>query len=298
MVSGLAMLMLPGCGLLNGGNYLDRERACDHNPHDWWGSLTRYVDQGNGEGGFDLNPPAEQFISRIQGKYDLDSGDFSFSREYIEAHYYVQEIGTGYGIVDRNGDLDVIYKLEHRDDLGDSWTTEIHEVREGCRGTTTELFSDVEGDEAIEEYRFVADDQVNIHRVVSQGEGQEVTDGSDFADGTGERLRTYEGDDYEYEYDTQIRAAGGYSSEWVYEDHSRDRVYRGDDVGRVDGSREQDYTLYDEDNESLATWHEERQYDGSGEATLTDASGVTCDYEYQDWYSCSCECSNGTSCNC
>lgn len=299
MVTGLALIFLPGCSLLSSGSYLDRELACESNPHDWWGTATRYVEQGNGEGGFDLDPPAEQYISRVQGKYDLDSGDLAFSREYSEDHYFLQEVGRGYGIVARNGDLDVIYKVEHQDVLGEVWTTEFHEVREGCYGTVTELYSDVDGDEFLQEYRFASDEEVKVHFVTVIGGEEETTDGSDFADGSGTRLRTYDSDGYGYTWDTTLNASGGYSAGWDYSDYDRDYVYEGQDEGRVNGSRIRDYTIIDADGgDELASWHEERGYDGSGEAQITYDSGVVCEYDYSDWNNCSCSCDNGSSCSC
>ncbi len=299
MVTGLALILLPGCGLLSTGNYLDRDLACASNPHDWWGTLTRYVDQGNGEGGFDLDPPAEQYINRVQGKYDLANGDLAFSREYSDAHYFSQEVGRGYGIVDRNGDLDVIYKVDHEDVLGETWTTEIHEVREGCYGTVTELYSDVEGDEFLQEYRIVADDEVKVHYITVIGDDEETTDGSDLADGTGTRIRTYDSDGYGYEWNTSRLASGGYSSTWTYTDKNRDRDYLGEDAGTVDGTRVRDYSIHDNTDEALlAEYHEERAYDGSGEASMTYASGTICSYEFIDWNVCNCSCDNGSSCSC
>lgn len=299
MVTGLALFLLPGCSLLSSGNYLDRKLACDANPHDWWGTLTRYVDQGNGEGGFNLTNMAEPYLDVVQGKYDLSTGDLGFSREYSEEHYFVQEIGKGYGIVDRNGDLDVIYKLDHEDVLGEGWTTEIHEVREGCYGKRTELYSDVEGDQSVVEYRLSTDDEVIIHYVSPNGNGTETTDGSDYSDGTGTRVRVYEGDSYAYVWDTTLTAAGGYSSAWVYQDFERAYDYDGLDIGRFDGSRIRDYAILDADTgEELAVFHDERAYDGSGDGQITYAGGTTCDYDYRNWNSCSCECSNGATCSC
>ncbi len=299
MLTGLALIWMPGCGLLSTGNYLDRELACGSNPHDWWGTLTRYVDQGNGEGGFDLDPPAEEYIARVQGKYDLDNGDLAFSREYSNRHYFVQEVGRGYGIVDRNGDLDVIYKLEHEDVLGEAWTTEIHEVREGCYGTVTELFSDVEGDEDVLEYRIVADDEVKIHYVTVIGQDEETTDGSDYADGTGTRTQTYESTGYAYNRETALRADGGRTTTWEQFDFDREFDYYGEDVWSVDGSRVRDYTVNTPgETDERATYHGERAYDGSGTGTVTYATGGSCDYTFNDWNSCTYECSDGKSGTC
>jgi hypothetical protein len=93
--------------------------------------LTYHLLQGEAAGTFAYFPGGSQLI-RIQGTYDLASGDFAWV-ETGNGQSWIDEIAVeGFGYANRNGDLDIVGTRRLLDVLGVQDTQQFRIERRGC----------------------------------------------------------------------------------------------------------------------------------------------------------------------
>jgi len=108
-----------------------KDRSCEEDFIEWGGGLTHHVDAGNGTGEFSFyneNP----IIDLTEGRYDLETGDFEWSDQYLEAAHRDLARYVGGGTLWRNGDLDLEYQMElHYSDQTNA-VFDVRQERFGC----------------------------------------------------------------------------------------------------------------------------------------------------------------------
>jgi hypothetical protein len=170
----------------------DARRTCPQSDFlDYTGGLAFHVTQGNGNGTFDYDPPADH-IARTNGFYRLKTGEFAYDVVYEDSWKATDEIRDGLGTLWRDGDHDLAWTLHS--DWGDGAVRSygIRSIRLGCEEDTR--IEDLETNQVSYETRVYESDGFAIERqeryrgatVIAEGRGYE--DGSaevavDYADG-------------------------------------------------------------------------------------------------------------------
>jgi len=111
------------------------KRSCEANFLEWGGGLTHHVMQGRGDGAFDYDPE-DPLIDRIEGEYDLETGDFHWTTTHAEGGFRTTETAEGYGTLWRDGDLEIAYDLTVQYADGSERTWQVQTERYGCSELT------------------------------------------------------------------------------------------------------------------------------------------------------------------
>src|SRR5689334_12348763 len=95
-------LLWSGCTV---GFALDEDPTCAEDPYDWGGWLTTHLVHGKKDGTFDYDP-AGPLLDRVEGSYDLETGDFSWVASYPTGSRRTSDDVEGFGTAWTDGDLD------------------------------------------------------------------------------------------------------------------------------------------------------------------------------------------------
>src|SRR5688572_16944457 len=122
-------LLLAGCIL---GFQLDDEAlTCADDPYDWGAGLTTHLVNGEKDGTFDYDPDDPQ-VERVDGSYDLVSGDFAWTATFVSDSWRTTDEVDGFGAAFVNGDLDVAFTLVSETGDGPAASYEVRDVHLGC----------------------------------------------------------------------------------------------------------------------------------------------------------------------
>lgn len=257
-------VLLPACYVGPMFKIVDEaKRTCDADFLDWGGGLTHHVLQGRGDGLFDYEPE-NPLIERIEGQYDLESGDFHWTATHAEGGFRLEEEAEGYGTLWRDGDLEVIYDLVVRYEDETERTWEVHTERYGCVETTrsesdrgrVEIVEATWGDDAVSWVRDWIWGPVAI-----SGEGSRNKLGESSESGKVSR----KGDlSYQYSQSTDVQGRTVHT----FEGHDGVREVAGSWQIDRKGIFEADYTSRAE-RQDVQTWRYTVDGTGAGEGTWT-----------------------------
>lgn len=281
----LPLLVLVGCS-----SWIDQPPACELDVYEWSDDLLAHILQGKGGGGFAYDP-VDVPRQNIGGSYDVETGDFSWSVDYVNDYWLVGTAVEGYGTAYHDGDLDILFTETHEDVLDDSWTTTWRVKREGCN-MTMEGIAEGASSGLVREGRYQDDDSYSwsaednnytysggMRRNLSRTVGIEAKDGSYSEYGT-----------YKPEGDADIAWSGecydtGYSCEATQHQ-------------RFDGGYDGDTTIFDNRGDEFARIREDYAYDGSGTSHWVFSDGTECDVNVDTDDNCTYSCSDGSDGRC
>lgn len=239
--------------------------------------LTSHLVEGPGDGTFDYDPTGE-FATRIDGSYDLSTGDFVYETEYDADAWMKKAEVEGYGFAKENGDLDVRYTSVRTDVHDEATTLEVRLEREACHQTVRYFDAD-SGVEVVEEGDYTAEGYVYTRNTPVDGEDDQVVEGVLHEDLTWEDALEWSTDDLDYAFEREGDADGYSISSW--EQHEADWDYEGTTENFLDGSRREHMEGDGADGSSFVQdW--EVDFDGNGDGTY-EAGDVECDLEFDEW---------------
>lgn len=242
--------------------------------------LTAHLMAGDRRSGTWDYDPAGRVESRNRGRYDFQTGEFSWQIAYDPDHYRVISQVEGYGYAAPNGDLDVAFTVSTRfiDDDERAWT--VRERREGC-----ELRRRVEGVGGVELLEGVFGRSVFSWTRVALGvvySGQRARAGDWIEQGSG------------VGYESEATGDGdGYSIDRWREEDGED-LYEGVTERFLDGSQHVSYTHTWPDG-SLR-WDYTVDFFGDGEGSV-EGEGLTCALSF-DGGVCAYDCGGGEAGRC
>jgi hypothetical protein len=137
----------------------DRELACAEDPYEWGGGLTTHLLNGKKSGAFDYDP-ADPEVEQIDGSYDLETGEFSWTATYVPDSWRATDEVEGHGTVWVDGDLDTASTLVSKTESSVA-TYELRDVRLGC--DVTRVIEDGNGDIRVYEGTFDGDGLDYVH---------------------------------------------------------------------------------------------------------------------------------------
>jgi len=141
-------LLLAGC--VRGFDLDDRDLTCSEDPYEWGGGLTTYLLNGKKKGTFDYDP-ADPEVARVEGAYDLETGEFSWTSTYVADSWRTADEITGSGTVWVDGDLDTESTLISKTPSS-VVAYDLRDVRLGCE--QTRIIEDGDGDIRVYEGTF------------------------------------------------------------------------------------------------------------------------------------------------
>src|SRR5688572_28939082 len=121
-------LLSAGCSR---GFTLDGDPTCADDPYDWGAGLTTHLVHGHRDGTFDYDPDGP-LLEGVEGEYDLDSGDFTWTASFDGGGRRTVDEIDGYGTAWTDGDLDTVMDVVSSGEGIDEVTTEVRDVRLGC----------------------------------------------------------------------------------------------------------------------------------------------------------------------
>ena len=274
----LSLALTAGCKAERFGIH---NRSCSEKFTSWSGDLTTHLLNGDQrEGVFDYDPPGE-LITRIDGEYDLDDGDFEWEVSYNDDHYRRETRVDGYGTAYVNGDLDLEYDVTTELISDAEVTTTVRVVRDGCSVTERQRFgggiTDIEGD-----YRNGRYEYDRIEADGGEAEGEEYPDGSWNEEGTsilGNGTQTYE---------TEGDADGYSKTDWEFVGSGSSG--EGYDENFMNGDRHSAYTQ--QADGTTLVWDYTVDFYGNGTGTLN-YNGQQCAVTYVS-FTCTVVCGGDT----
>jgi len=121
-------LLLAGC--VPGFKLDEKELTCAEDPYAWGGGLTTHLVNGKKKGTFDYDP-ADPEIERIDGGYDLETGEFSWTATYVADSWRTTDEIAGHGTAWVDGDLDTLSTFISKTESS-VLTYDLRDVRLGC----------------------------------------------------------------------------------------------------------------------------------------------------------------------
>ncbi len=180
-------LLLAAC--VRGFDLDNRDLTCAEEPYEWGGGLTTHLLNGKKKGTFDYDPPDPE-IERIDGTFDLATGEFSWTATYVADSWRTTDEVAGNGTVWIDGDLDTQSTLISKTD-GSIANYDLRDVRLGCE--VTRIIEDADGGVRVYEGEFASGGLDYVHTYaegafVLEANGRWDADGSfsetvDFAEG-------------------------------------------------------------------------------------------------------------------
>lgn len=122
-------VLLAGCVL--GFELDDKALTCAADPYDWGAGLTTHLVNGEKDGTFDYDPDDGQ-VARVDGSYDLASGDFAWTATFVADSWRTTDEVDGFGSASVNGDLDVAFTLVSETGEGPAQSYDVRDVHLGC----------------------------------------------------------------------------------------------------------------------------------------------------------------------
>ncbi len=280
----LALLSLAGCV-----TWIDEQPACRFDVAPWSDDLEAHIMSGDGSGAFDYDP-VDTPRNDIKGRYNVNTGDYTWSTTYANSYYITAGSVSGYGTAYHTGNLDILQTTTLTDVLGNTLTGNERTRRQGCN-TTTETWSQ--------------DDQSDLF--TSTGTYTSDTSYTWTADVPGytwkgsmqsnlSRTETVTADDGSYASQITTKPEGTAEGTIAFTDTSGDD-FSGSYKMRFDGGTEE--TLAETKNgAAVASIVTNYNYDGSGTETDTYADGSRCDFSIATDQSCTYSCSDGSTGSC
>ena len=290
MRSVLAVTTLVGLAACGGPSFrLDSELACRAAYLGYGGGLTYSLLQGEGDGTFDYDP-AGKMEERRFGRYNLDTGDFSFRIEYASESYLRKASAAGYGYAATNGDLDLLTTVSPTDALGEDWSYEVRLHRKGCE--ETQIVGGSSGTVTITVGTYGRDGFSYTRQVVSGDGAVNEVFGLKKPDGSYEETSDYRDGGYTYTSATDGDLDGYSMTRWEEQDTSY--ASEGTTQRYVDGSVWAKSNYVGDDGSYVQEYTVD--YSGDGEGTYTSGS-TRCDLIFIN-NDCTYTCSSGESGSC
>lgn len=278
--------VLGGCS-----TWLDGQPACNLGVYSWSDDLLAHILTGEGDGVFSYDPEDVPRVA-LDGKYDVENGDFSWTTDYADTYFLRNESVEGYGTSYHNGDLDLLYTRQVEDMLGESSTSNVRTKRTGCSMTIARWSEEDMGDLRVESGTY-SDDETY------QWEG---TYGDYALSGA---LRSNLSHTLAYSLpDGSVDSFTAYKPEGTADEEvsgawdNRGRTFEATVHTRFDGGREGSYTVLEDDGSLYLNLTTNYAYDGSGTETQVDADGGRCDLVVAANGDCSYSCDDGSSGSC
>ena len=308
----MLVLLSLACNQDPGGNFLDANVRCAHNPYSWFDDLALYVDRGEPKDGaeatfawdFEYEPSN---VKSVKGSYSTRSGNFNYNVEFTQDSWMVSRRTdaefANYGTVYTNGNLDVRAKIVEEDVLGNTWSYIRRDERKGCMGWTKYRWVDEDGSiprypQYEVGYEIVSAEKVEWSAETEISGAIESAWGHWSSDLAHVDNRSYDGDYVAYDSWTRTNSKGEVKAEWSHVDKENSWVYVGTTETAKNGSYVEDYTVAVGSEPAEVEVHIERAYDGVGTGTWTYTDGTVCDVTYGGGDDCSYTCSDGDSGNC
>lgn len=121
--------VLAGC--VPGFELDESSLTCADDPYAWGGGLTTHLVNGKKKGMFDYDPEDPQ-IERVEGSYDLTSGDFAWTATFVSDSWRTTDEVVGFGTVWVDGDLDTESTWISETGDGPVVSYDLRDVRLGC----------------------------------------------------------------------------------------------------------------------------------------------------------------------
>ncbi len=256
--------------------------ACDAEPYAWSDDLLSWISQGQGDGGFAVDPPGDA-ATLVEGNYSPYSGSFSWERTYGDDHYRTRDVvEDGFGTAWHNGDLDIEYVATTTDRLDEATRVGLRVQREGCdqqwwtwdpgaAGADYTRFSGTFSRDALEWVADVAD---------VEWSGTQAGDGSSVED--------YVAAGIEQHYDRSVDG----TAERTFVQDDGTYTYEGSESRAWNGDRSQDYDILQGGTE-LCSVEAEFEYSGEGDAHYDCRNDdFDCEYVVDDEGACTYTCTN------
>jgi len=274
--------LFTGCGLST-GFHLDGKPSCAQKNYTWTDDLTRHLLNGRRDATFDYDPDT-QVVRRINGSYDLLTGDFSWKERYHADHFRKKSEVVGYGYADSNGDLDIEYALQVTDVLGVQTTSVVRLEREHCK--VTKRVTDEDGELTWEFGKYWGEAYNFRTEQVVDGAPWTVY-GVDEDDGSFTRTLDWATSSESYGYEEQGDGEGYSRRDWEQDDG---RFIVGYQETWLSGRTHEYYTV------EGATWDYTLNYEGNGEGTYTEDDSE-CELTFVA-HECYYDCGGGSTGNC
>jgi hypothetical protein len=124
----LLALLSGGC---SPGFRLDADPTCAEDPYPWGAGLTTHLVNGKRDGSFDYDPDGPMYDG-VEGAYDLQTGDFTWTASYTGGGRRTVDEIDGFGTAWTDGDLDTSMDVVSSGEGIDDLTSEVRDVRLGC----------------------------------------------------------------------------------------------------------------------------------------------------------------------
>lgn len=281
--------MLFALTLLGCTAWIDQEPACDQDVYWWSDDLLAHILMGDGSGEFDYDPIDDPRES-LDGEYDTDDGDFSWTEKFDSDYYLRRNAVEGFGTVYHNGNLDLLFTETVTDMLDETWGTVFRVQRDECDMTIATWDAEADIDSALVMVGSYEDEAVWSWE--AEVEGYTYTGA---LRQSLQRTNQIEADDGSYWAFTSATPDGETEQEW--NGACGDGLNcEGTSTRHFDGTLEESYVAYD-GGELYAEIEGEFAYDQSGEQTIVyylDGDTTTCTYTYESAEDCSYECDDGS----
>lgn len=258
-----------------------RKESCDADVTALSRGLTHHIVSGDGSGAFDYVPDGNSRV-RIDGSYDLASGDFAWTETGSATSYVDRVAVTGFGYANENGDLDIIGTRSETDVNGAVEETQFRTERTGC-AVRTRVRSTVDGVERERDERGTfADGRYDYSSTVGIDGYAYSTDGTRFLDGSYNETVSYESPDFERNAERSGNLFDD-TQTLQYDDVIQTQslgtmLQVGTDITSTDGSVERTFTRDYADR--FEEWSYALDYNGNGSGQVTVNGSTVCSLTY------------------
>ncbi|MED5373608.1 MAG: hypothetical protein VX899_21500 [Myxococcota bacterium] len=300
------ILGLLACG--DGGNYLNRDLACEYPVLDWWeADLAFAADRGEGTRdapnnlAFRIEPDSE-YKQLIAGSYNQANGNFDWLTNFSSG-YYIKNLATdtefdNYGTIFRNGNIDIRGKYIQTDALDRQYSYILRHTRAGCEGTRRYRQEQENGliprdPQYTQDYTIVSADKITWEGTSGTGDNLEYGVGEIHSDGRELSWWNHESADLSYDYSIVRRAGGALEVETTGDVKGSDGFSYFHTVTRsFSGATVEEMVYYELGTENeVARWTAERTISGQGGGTYVTSDGTTCTGSFSSFDACAWDCS-------
>lgn len=272
-----AVIASTGCSIfgLGSSGFEFRDPSCSDEVPELARDLTWHLMQDSERGSFDYWPGGSVLI-RIEGDYDLSTGDFAWV-ERAAAESFMHEITVeGFGYADPNGDLDIIGTRTVLDALDIEQQSQFRIERTGCVTENRVRFTNNFVERESVESGIYLPGRYAYTQVTDIDGNPYVVEGERRLDRTFTEELTFAQEGYTLNATREGDLDAGTVSR-TYRETFAQGAREGTEDRRLDGSRVVSFTQVT--NQGTTVWNYEVDYAGDGSGTVTGA-GFSCELTF------------------